>query len=87
VETQVVGVEGFGFGEVAAGMSNVAQTVVTEGKEVEAVDAVALVEAVVPDEQVGERDGEIVHRDVVEEMLLAVADEAVEKGARLVLVA
>ena len=51
------------------------------------MDGVLGVQRVVPDEQVGQRDGEIVHRHMVEEVLLAIVDELVEQAAGLVLLA
>ena len=82
---EVVVVEGIDLSEVLQCALPVAHAVVAVGEHVLAVDEVHLVEVAFPDEQVGQRDGEEVHRDVVEDVLLAVVDELVEQRAGLVL--
>ena len=76
-----------GLKEVAAGALEVAEAHVAQAHQVEAVYAVLLVHVVLPDLQVGQGDGEVVHVEDVVEVLLAEVDEAVEAAARLGLAA
>ena len=69
--------------KVALGMGLIAQSCIAEGKHEETVDAVLLVEVAIPNLQVGQRDGKVVHHLRLEEMLLAVADELVETAMSL----
>ena len=76
-------VEGLDFGKVFEGFRAFAHAVVAEGEHVLAVDDVLRVEGVLPDEQVGQRDGEVVHDLMLEDVLLAVVDETVEASVGL----
>ena len=78
-------VEGFDLSKILKGFLLVAHAVIAKGKHILAVDDVLLVEGVLPDEQVGQRDGEVVHSLMFEDMLLSVIDELVEEATRLVL--
>ena len=88
----MVYVVGLYLSEIVLGVVFVAQAVVSECEHVETVYSVFRVEcgelvpaASFPDEEVGQRDSEIVHGDVVEDVLLAVVYELVEEAVRLVL--
>ena len=48
------------FLQVALGVLHIAHTAVTEGEHILAVDEVLRVERIVPDEQVGQRDGDVI---------------------------
>ena len=50
-----------------------------------AVNKVLRIERVLPDQQIGQRDCEIVHHHIVEDMLLPVVDEFEESAMRLIL--
>ena len=90
----VVVVEGFHFGQIVQSSLVVAQTEMAEGKHVLAVNDVLGVElcmsvlsASFPDEQVGQRNGEIIHGLLFEDVLFAVVDEFVETSSCLILTA
>ena len=65
------------FLEESEPLLGIAQADVSEGQHEVAMDGVLLLQVAVPDEQVGQRDGEIVHRLLLENVLLAVVDELV----------
>ena len=80
----MIDVEAFELRQITLSMGCVAKATIAQGEHVEAMDAVSGIERAIPDEQVGQGYGEIVHRDVVEDVLLAVADETIEEPASLV---
>ena len=81
----MVVVEGFNLSKIFQGFLLVAHAIIAEGEHVLAVDGVLLVEGVLPDEQVGQRDSEVVHNLFFKDVLLAVVDELVEEAAGLIL--
>ena len=83
----MVDVHILGLAEVAVAVGLVAETGVTEGEHVEAMDAVHLVQTAVPHLQVGETDGKIVHHHFLVQVLFAVVHQTVEVRASLLLVA
>ena len=83
LDSLMVVVEGFHFGEEPEGTFVVAHAEVAEGEHVFAVDEVLRVERVFPDEEVGQGDCEVVHDLFFEDVLLAIVDEAVEASVCL----
>ena len=73
--------------QIAHGLLALAHTGIAQGKHVEAVDAVLLIQIGVPHEQVGQRYGKVVHGDRIEDMLLAIVDEFVEEPLGFILIA
>ena len=70
--------------QVELGFCFVAHAVIAQGEHVQAVDAVKLVEVALPNQQVGQRYGKVVHHHMVEDVLLAVVNELMEQRAGLI---
>ena len=79
----MVVVESLQFLQVALSVLHVAHTAVAESEHILAVDEVLRVERIVPDEQVGQRNGEVVHDLLLEDVLLSVVDETIEATVSL----
>lgn len=65
----------------------IAEAIVAQGKHIVAVDEVEGVEIAFPHQEVWERHSKVVERGLVEDMLAAEIDKAVEPGPGMILVA
>ena len=66
---------------------HLAQTAIAQSHHIVAMDAVAFVQVIVPDSQVGQRNGKVVDAAVIEKMLLAMLDKFVEAASCFRLIA
>ena len=66
---------------------HLAQTTIAQSHHIVAMDAVAFVQVIVPDSQVGQRNGKVVDAAVIEKVLLAMLDKFVEAASCFRLIA
>ena len=69
--------------EVLFCLGGIAHAEIAQSQHVFAVNHVACVERIIPNEQVGKRNGKIVHHLLFKEMLLAVVQQLVESAVGL----
>ena len=58
----------------------ITQSAITQSHYIATVNAIALVEIIVPNGQIGQRNSKVVYATMVEEVFLAMLDELIELG-------
>ena len=77
----VVIIHSGGHTEITFCLVEIAESEMSQPHQIVAMDAVLLIHIVFPNLKIGERDGEIVHLESVEQMLFTKVDQPVKAAA------
>ena len=72
---------------IGIGTASLCQTEVPQGHHQLAVGGIFLLQVTIPDEEVWQRDGKIIHTHLVKDVLLSVVQELVTEAVGLVVLA